>query len=527
MGFYKFGPAGGEVRQKTITAAIDVTIAIFFDGTSNNKTNTDQHNTYIKLTNKQATGAALTTDEQTTLKNNVYKKNTADLSSYENDYSNVVKLYLNYKSNNQYQFAKYIEGIGTDDLKKDDSSGGGWGGGKDGIPVKVEKACDLVAQQLRDIVKVNPNTTIKSLTIDIFGFSRGAAAARNFVYEVTSPEYDAVADSGTVYRHKYGYLGTCFSMYHIQLATPPIIRFVGLFDTVASYAEDIFIPDSLSPDSPATDDTPKQFKNDTDQLHLDAIAEKAIRVIQFTADDEHRGNFPLTTIEKAVFNKRGSTFNLPGVHSDIGGSYTDQITEKNIIILNRPENELIKEKERLKSEEWFKENELKIGLTNLGHGHILHSGNLYSERIVSNKYSFIPLHFMCKSAIDFTKNSTNAIPFNQKGINIENQYSILKDSLLNRIKQRLYKQVFENGAPLIFKYFSEVLKEHHQNYNDKNYSKECNDEIGDQEDLRLLRHKYLHWNANYNESIVVGVGTIHPFYPRLVNGVRIRCEKKG
>jgi hypothetical protein len=527
MGFYKFGPAGGEVRQKTITS-IDVTIALFFDGTSNNKANTDQHNAYIKLTNKQAAGTALTTDEQTALKNNVYKKNTAELSSYENDYSNVVRLYLNYKSNNQYQFAKYIEGIGTDDLKKDDSSGDGWGGGGDGILEKVQKACDSVAKQLQDIIKANSNTIIKSLTIDLFGFSRGAAAARNFVYEITRPEYSTSGDLGMIYYYpKYGYLGTCFNKYKIQLATQPVIRFVGLFDTVASYADGVFTPDSLSTNSPATDETPDQFKNDTAQLHLDTIADKARQIVQFTAADEHRGNFPLTTIEKAVAKKTGVTFSLPGVHSDIGGSYTDQITEKNIIILNRPENELIKEKERLKSEEWFKETELKIGLTNLGHGHILHSGNLYSERVVSNKYSFIPLHFMCKSAIDFTNGQNTLIPFDLEKIEMDKATAIENNKLLVRIKQRLYKQVFEKGAPLIFKYFSEVLKEHHQNFNDKNYSKECNDEIGDQEDLRLLRHGYLHWNANYNESIVAGVGTIHPFYPRLVNGVRKRFENKG
>jgi hypothetical protein len=524
MGIAKIGPAKGEERQKT-TGSIDVTIAMFFDGTSNNKNNTDERNIYTKLTSKQAAGKVLTADEQNTLAKSVYKKETADLSSYENDYSNIARLWINYGEDKvNYKFKKYIEGIGTADLKGDDSSGCGWGGGEDGILEKVQEGFQVIADQLRDVIKMTPNGKIKTLTIDVFGFSRGAAAARNFVYEVTKPPYT----EGRYHYAKGGKFKLCLINSNVLDEIPASVRFVGLFDTVASYADDIFIPDSLSVNKFANDDTPKQFKNDTTELHLDAIADNVQKVIQFTAADEHRGNFPLTTIEKAFYKKKGSSFSLPGVHSDIGGSYTDQIAEKNIILLNRPENELIKEKERLISQEWFHENELRINLTNLGHGQILHAGNLCSERIVSNKYSFIPLHFMCKSAIDFSRNSTNVIPFDQNDIeDPKKKTSVSGDQLLTRIKKRLYNQVFENGPPLIFKYFAEVLKEHHQNFKDKNYSKECIDEIEEQQDLRLLRHGYLHWNANYNESRVMGVATIHPFYPRLLNGIRIRCEKAG
>lgn len=506
-GVAKVGPSQGEKRQKTIMP-IDVTIAIFFDGTDNNKNNTDLKN-------------SLSTKDQQTYLENTNKDHT---SSYDNDYSNIARLWKNY-SEQKGRYKLYVEGIATTDSNKDDSTGNATGSGKAGIPDKVQKGCKLVADKLNTLFGTQPNKIVNTLTIDIFGFSRGAAAARNFIYEITKPSHTIYGMENDYILPKAGALGTLFREHGIEITNMPIIRFAGLFDCVASYSEgivtDFFVPSTLSEDKLSNDDTPDQFKNDTTQLHLDAIA-KAQRIIHFTAADEHRGNFPLTNIESA--GKKGSTFPLPGVHSDIGGSYPDKFLEKNTILIDKTQNDLSKEKERLESEAWFKENELVIKLTNYGHGEVI--GSLSGKRTINNSYSFIPLHFMCQFATEFTKNSNNPIPLDLDKIKTDKATSINSDALLTKIRDRLYKQVFENASPLIFKYYAEVYKEHNEKMDDKK-SPESISELQDQSNLRLLRHGYLHWNTNYDEVEVMGLGYIHPMYPRLVNGTRQRLPIPG
>lgn len=74
MGYAKIGSSAGDERQEQV-AGIDVTVALFFDGTGNNKDNTDER--------KKA--------------NATYQDNTDHRSSsYENDYSNVARLSANY-----------------------------------------------------------------------------------------------------------------------------------------------------------------------------------------------------------------------------------------------------------------------------------------------------------------------------------------------------------------------------------------------------------------------------------------------
>gem|GEM_PF-6427762 len=124
------------------------------------------------------------------------------------------------------------------------------------------------------------------------------------------------------------------------------VKFIELYDTVASYGIDI--------------------TNDTRQLHLNSI-QQADKVVQLAASDEHRIKFPLTNINSA--GSKGIEKFLPGVHSDIGGGYHNNVPEK----------------ERLIKKGWYKKRDLKV---------VKIQNNLIANRTVSNEYSRIPLHMV-------------------------------------------------------------------------------------------------------------------------------------
>ena len=73
---------------------------------------------------------------------------------------------------------EYIEGEGTEDNQKGDTMGYAFGSGKTGIPAKVKKGYANITSQINSYF-VSGKEYVKELTINVFGFSRGAAAARS------------------------------------------------------------------------------------------------------------------------------------------------------------------------------------------------------------------------------------------------------------------------------------------------------------------------------------------------------------
>lgn len=175
---------------------IDLTIGVFFDGTANNK--------YNSGSGKKSGG------------------------SYNGSWTNVAQLWNGYYNKTEDLVEKvYLEGIGTvtpipkkeykslsvgwtkgdadidDDKlgssgKGDDTyQGTGFGFESNGINAKIERACKLVTLKLVKMVnqKDFKSATVQSITIDVFGFSRGAAAARSFVSRIK-------ANVGTVSENK-------------------------------------------------------------------------------------------------------------------------------------------------------------------------------------------------------------------------------------------------------------------------------------------------------------------------------------
>jgi len=142
--------------------------------------------------------------------------------------------------------------------------------------------------------------TSPPLSLDVFGFSRGAAAARHFIHQAM---LDKQIQNQLVDELKY------------KLQPKAVkVHFVGLYDTVSIHG---VLKTALG----------IGYSN-TISLNLDAITH-AKQVVQLAAADEHREYFSLTDIHSARGN--GREIFLPGVHSDIGGAYRDAGNEKQVI----------------------------------------------------------------------------------------------------------------------------------------------------------------------------------------------------
>lgn len=240
-----------------------IRIGVFFDGTGNNLTN----------------------DEAGRSRNGV---------------SNIGKLYRLYLDKEVlrgnkvtecliYTRAIYIEGVGTINNDEDYATGGAAGTlGAQRINRAIEEVITIREQFSQSEYKCY---------IDVFGFSRGAAMAREFINSMYSPQ--------TVI------LNFTF-------------KFIGLFDTIGSFGlagNDINY-------KPITD---KDAETGTIKYEIAGITppsgyyepynfnlspHSAEKIVHFVALDEYRKNFPLTNT-----NGAGLTYGFIGAHSDVGGGY--------------------------------------------------------------------------------------------------------------------------------------------------------------------------------------------------------------
>lgn len=185
-----------NTAQKDIsnTEKVKLRIGVFFDGTGNNRYNSDS--IYY---NKKYSNPPLEQDKIEEIKN--LKSFVIESgSSYWNNYSNIALLHDLYEERREWddthnikfqslQLKFYIEGIGTLRDEEDDMLGSGMGEGKRGVISRVEQACRNIADEIEKIFLARQKITNKppqiiSILFDVFGFSRGAAAARHFSNEV-------------------------------------------------------------------------------------------------------------------------------------------------------------------------------------------------------------------------------------------------------------------------------------------------------------------------------------------------------
>lgn len=490
---------------------IDFIFGVFIDGTNNNRYDTiARTNWEEKRIGRTATTKSPFTNEEH-LK--VYAKSKNDLTkkeigiykygngSYENDLSNVAILFDNYiEDKRNRNFKVYTEGMNTNTLGDENLNvieykgndvfmGGAIGSGNSGIVERVRRAIRQLEGKILKGLKDEKSKKIDSLTIDVFGFSRGAASARHFVHAITYPAYYATMGFDGAYcdhqgyrvsqeyqeRKKAlptnGYLGYLLVKEGIEF-NQLIIRFAGLYDTVAHHGA-------------------AQF-NDIKDLGLNSIS-KAKHVIHMVAAEEHRKNFSLSPIIKS---KNHVEIYMPGVHCDVGGSYTEgrpegiapnvapdpdgeHILESDYCSNTVASSKLSKFRDTLIDEGWFEP--YQIDVRDSSNKPFQYDFNrraseevqqLVSQRAyISNQYSFIPLHMMCNFGID-------------KGVKFD--FTKLEDS------KNFKKNIFEEHLKFIKK-----IRAYLEDYAEKamaNPLEVVEHEIP-KEDMRKLRNHYLHYDA--------------------------------
>ncbi|GAA3727949.1 hypothetical protein GCM10022422_07260 [Flavobacterium ginsengisoli] len=484
--------------EDSLNNAINVSLNIFFDGTQNNKTNTDakkqdskDHDAYLKVGNKED-------------------------DSFENDYTNVARGYDAIDPTADFQSALYIEGIGTENLESDDVFPDvAIGMGYRGVVAKVVKACVKTPEMLKEY----GGKEINVLKLNVYGFSRGATAARHFLHIANSPaviysqlpdnkvqvmapgyyqgmknEYSILKVPNHPLLDRHGYFAACllkenFSIKKIE------INFVGLYDTVASYGF--------------------YHGNDSIDLHLDAV-KKARFVLQLSSDDEYRENFDLVNIESAGLH--GLELTLPGVHSDIGGSYINNAKEVSALYYKRESlyNKMIhhsdQEVEKLKkiviSEGWYKKHQIEAGVVHksaidnkIKKGSVEDLERFYAVvgiRNLYNTYDQIPLHLMfhfSKDAkVEYRKNKLISYSIEDEFIksvcNSLNNYVNVCNDLRNSYVEMYNGDLYDKNS-INEEYLSKLKRKSYLNYIDE-------------EVLKKLRNQYLHWSVKANE---LGLGS--------------------
>lgn len=177
-----------------------------------------------------------------------------------------------------------------------------------GYPLIVEETDQALARAIEDETQVAVWTgklseifakpkpaapQIVSITLDLFGFSRGATAARAFLNQLLE------------------WTGTWASHMPPNLFGAPLrVRFMGLFDTVAS----VHIADSM----PLPGDGHLKWAEPR-LMVIPAFVEQCVHMV---AAHEARNSFPLTTISASQQDApRRLEIIYPGMHSDVGGGY--------------------------------------------------------------------------------------------------------------------------------------------------------------------------------------------------------------
>lgn len=368
---------GSEIKAAPTYQAensVNIFVGMFFDGTGNNRYNSDK--TYYSKINSGETyykNETIPQEYTETIKKDGkdIKIKVSDRDSYWNPYSNVAKLFDLYKEklsvgkdpekieNGDHIVVKqYIEGIGTKQDKEDDILGSSVGRGSYGVISRVEEGItNMVREQLVQ-KNVPKNKKINKIVFDVFGFSRGAAAARHFCNEVKkSFEYTTVLrDEMDIKQHKpqkkyiSKHAGGRLGIELKKAGYLPVgetytieIRFLGVFDTVIS---DMIVKENfgykLSPlfglNSIFGQELLPKIKTNISGLGIK-------KVFHITAFNEWRKNFALTPVEE------GYTFSLLGAHSDIGGGYAHldkYSTVLDYFDVKVDDNQTLPEKEKLR-----------------------------------------------------------------------------------------------------------------------------------------------------------------------------------
>ncbi|MCA2017876.1 DUF2235 domain-containing protein [Vibrio tritonius] len=353
---------------------ITLRFGMFFDGTGNNTYSStwglnEYENYYSKWKRIYDSNCSILAKKKST---SVTKIKTKELgidcfkmpnsefykkSAVCNEPTNVQKLHdlycspenhTNYNKNDKkIEHAIYITGVGTENcdfVKSAEESnwGAGLGINKFGVNEKTERGMDLIIDFIKnEFVKIIDDSEsvdidgVGRFEFDVFGFSRGAAVARNFINYLFNKSslkksYEKPMWLALV-NEELNKLGLPLaSFFNIEENRSCEVMFAGIYDTVCSVAN-IFCGDFSN-------------HNDYNPLVKLWVDPKRVRkLIHLTADPniEVRWNFCLNKINEADNFKEYTLF---GAHSDIGGGYIASPTlSKDDYYLPMYENKVIYE----------------------------------------------------------------------------------------------------------------------------------------------------------------------------------------
>ncbi|GAA5647343.1 phospholipase effector Tle1 domain-containing protein [Vibrio proteolyticus] len=395
--------------------------------------------------------------------------------SATNELTNIQKLHDLYSSffrektllqdQNLYVHREYVTGIGTGNetnLAPADESifpGQALGTGDYGVVAKVstgiEQLCDHISQLSVDI---EPYTFdgIGCIEFDVFGFSRGAAAARHFVNVMAEGSRGELAQNLEKAMVSQGIVLS--SSFAWDESRNCCANFVGLFDTVAAIV-----------DFGRADFTPHNNDNGDVRLWLDPAKVKSAVHLTAHPTTEYRYNFCLNKL-----NPAGHFLEvvLPGAHSDLGGGYhatgyyddpeylLPRLESKCIAKVQRPHNDNVYSYERTReylskrldvelakevSLGWEASNYTKEFVSRGAGNRPVLIGKLYKKRVVEGELSRLYLRLMFGLALNKgVPFHSNAIPdindVNNKNFNVSEKIGDIEfkkkaDSVLEQALQ--------------------------------------------------------------------------------------------
>lgn len=289
-----------DIKKKK--CEITLTIGLFFDGTGSNAINNGSLQTTCSSKNFVM---GVSKSEHESGQGLSLERGNAKVGSYLSYCTNIYWLKILYNQDikpqtGTGQCAIYIDGIGTEAGDTDSQYGMSTGQGATGVINKTDKAIEALTSCIQcHLARYNKarKYIIKELQFDIFGFSRGAAAARHFANRVFHQDHLIIEAI------KAGMGGLEF------IGIPGgKTRFLGIFDTVAAMGT---LVNGFNPHS-----------SDTGSVNLKLNSNLADKVFHITAQHECRFNFALNSV-KPIWPELA----LPGVHSDIGGGYPPEVRE--------------------------------------------------------------------------------------------------------------------------------------------------------------------------------------------------------
>ncbi len=411
----KDAKANEKTERKDKKDPLKIRISLFFDGTNNNRDNIEEREK----------------------DSDIYKKyRKADGSgSYDNGRTNIAIMepYVSVKKAHyvpdyDFVYKHYIAGQGPVSRGADQKIRGiGLAVGETGVPSRAEEGINLAVSSIfNDNKKINPLTHyIEKLSIDVFGFSRGAATARYAIHVILNGKIAGEdEDTGEVYYEWRPVFLRLNNFFEIEESAVEV-KFAGLYDTVLSYV-------GLQKVSGLYDTVLSYFgsektasKNLANVLQQKAVA-RAKKAFHLAAADEHRADFPLHKISSAIAEGKGEEYYLPGVHSDVGGSYNkanelklknNKIPEKdkvyttlsheNYLVINKALDvkklkEIEADRNELIAQGWFKSDEIILDTLYSNQDPFNERPLGYQLMIrregIRNAYSYIPLKIMAGRA---------------------------------------------------------------------------------------------------------------------------------